>query len=61
MQIVDMNSVLLECYYAHFRMHTNSLSVAKGLTCSRTGSFGGRGSGARRDEQQQGTQIQVTV
>lgn len=52
----DMNSVLLEkefCY-APFRLHTNLLSVAKGLTCSRTGSCGGRGSGARRDKRQQG-------
>jgi len=51
-----MNSVLLEkeCYYAPLRLHTDLLSVAKGLTCSRTGSCGGRGSGAGRDEQQQG-------
>lgn len=51
-----MNSVLLEkeCYSASFRLHTNLLSVVKGLTYSRTGSYGGRGSGSRRDEQQQG-------
>lgn len=51
-----MNSVLLrkECYSAPFRLPTDSLSVAKGLTCSRTGVFGERGSGERRGEQQQG-------
>lgn len=54
--MVDKDSVLLEkeCYSASFRLHTNLLSVAKGLTYSRTGSYGGRGSGSRRDELQQG-------
>lgn len=51
-----MNSVLLEkeCYSASFRLRTNLLSVVTGLTYSRTGSYGGRVSGSRRDEQQQG-------
>lgn len=49
---VDVNSVLWkkECYSAPFEL----LSVAKGLTCSRTGVFGERGSGERQEEQQQG-------